>query len=113
MLFVFSTVRTNFCSTELSSLVHLADAMAANWLPLYLAKDLATTSRASSQEASTKEPSFLIRGVVRRFWSWTKSRPNLPLTQAWPLLTMFSVLGMTLVILSFFTWTSSWQPTPQ
>ena len=42
---------------------------------------VAIKSRASSQEAGTNSPSFLISGVLRRFSFWTKSQPKRPLTQ--------------------------------
>lgn len=74
---------------------------------------LATKSRASSQDDSTKAPFLRIKGFVIRSSELTKSQPNFPLTHVEIALTGASETGWIFKISRPFVHTSKEQPTPQ
>ena len=73
----------------------------------------ATTSRASSHEASTNISPWRINGFVIRSSLFTKSHPNLPFTHVEIPLTGASETGCTFKMWRSFVHTSNEQPTPQ
>src|ERR1700751_547784 len=115
-LFVPITARASFCIRYASSLVHLEEAMkpmeSGPWVFFNSISLVPIRSSASSQVALRNRSPSRISGAVSRSLSFTKSQPNLPLTQVEiPLVGPSS--GSTFRMWRSLDQTSKLQPTPQ